>query len=219
MKKLSLTIFLDAFGLTLLGLVLVMSASSTYSAFKFDSLFYLFNWHFIKVIIGILLMVMFAIVPYHHYKKISKYLLLSAVGLLVIALILAPHIKGAGRWLTIGFLTFQPADFARFAIIIHLAALIEKKGNEIKNFKNGFIFLFIWVLIVAILIFIQPNLSNGILVLIISLTILFVGGAKLNHILGSFGVSALFGGIGAMFFLIRVREFYHLFIVSVMAVI
>ena len=214
MKKLSLTIFLDAFGLTLLGLVLVMSASSTYSAFKFDSLFYLFNWHFIKVIIGILFMVMFAIVPYHHYKKISKYLLLSAVGLLVIALILAPHIKGAGRWLTIGFLTFQPADFARFAIIIHLAALIEKKGNEIKNFKNGFIFLFIWVLIVAILIFIQPNLSNGILVLIISLTILFVGGAKLNHILGSFGVSALFGGIGAMFFSHsreRILSFIHSF--------
>ena len=52
MKKLALTIFLDAFVLTLLGLVLVMSASSTYSAFKFDSLFHLFNSHFFKVVVG-----------------------------------------------------------------------------------------------------------------------------------------------------------------------
>jgi cell division protein FtsW len=198
MKKLSLTIFLDAFALTLLGLVLVMSASSTYSAFKFDSLFHLFNSHFFKVIAGIFLMIVFAIIPYEFYKKISKYLLLVAVALLVLTLIIAPNIKGAGRWLNLGFITFQPADFARFAIVIHLATLIERKGKEIENFKNGFIYLFSWVLIVASLIFFQPNLSNGILVLIISLTILFVGGARLKHIISSMGASALLGGIGAM---------------------
>ena len=92
------------------------------------------------------------------------------------------------------------ADFARLALIIHLAALIESKGKEIGDFKNGFIYLFTWVIMVAVLIFIQPNLSNGILVLIISLTILFVGGAKLKHILGSMGVCTFLGGIGAMFF-------------------
>ncbi len=143
-------------------------------------------------------MIVFAIIPYEFYKKISKYLLLVAVALLVLTLIIAPNIKGAGRWLNLGFITFQPADFARFAIVIHLATLIERKGKEIENFKNGFIYLFSWVLIVASLIFFQPNLSNGILVLIISLTILFVGGARLKHIISSMGASALLGGIGAM---------------------
>lgn len=200
MKKLALTIFLDAFVLTLLGLVLVMSASSTYSAFKFDSLFHLFNSHFFKVVAGIFLMILFAMIPYELYKEFSKPALLTAVGLLILTFFIAPDIKGAGRWINLGFITFQPADFARLALIIHLAALIESKGKEIGDFKNGFIYLFIWVIMVAGLIFIQPNLSNGILVLIISLTILFVGGAKLKHILGSMGVCTFLGGVGAMFF-------------------
>ena len=200
MKKLAITIFLVAFVLTLLGLVLVMSASSTYSAFKFDSLFHLFNSHFFKVVAGIIVMIVFALIPYEIYKEFSKSILILAVGLLVLTLIIAPDIKGAGRWINLGFLTFQPADVARLALIIHLAALIESKGKEIEEFKNGFIYLFIWVMIVASLIFVQPNLSNGILVLIISLTLLFVGGAKLKHILSSMGISAFLGGIGAMIF-------------------
>lgn len=214
MKKLALTIFLDAFVLTLLGLVLVMSASSTYSAFKFDSLFHLFNSHFFKVVAGIFLMILFAMVPYELYKEFSKPVLMTAVGLLVLTFIIAPDIKGAGRWINLGFMTFQPADFARLALIIHLAALIESKGKEIQDFKNGFIYLFIWVIMVAALIFIQPNLSNGILVLIISLTILFVGGAKLVHILGSIAVCVFSGGIGAMIFSHsreRILSFIHSF--------
>ncbi len=214
MKKLALTIFLDAFVLTLLGLVLVMSASSTYSAFKFDSLFHLFNSHFFKVITGISLMILFAMIPYEIYKEFSKPVLIGAVVLLVVTYLIAPDIKGAGRWINLGFMTFQPADFARLALVVHLAALIESKGKEIEDFKHGFVYLFIWVIMVAALIFIQPNLSNGILVLIISLTILFVGGAKLKHILGSMGICALFGGAGAMIFSHsreRILTFIHSF--------
>ncbi len=214
MKKLALTIFLDAFVLTLLGLVLVMSASSTYSAFKFDSLFHLFNSHFFKVVTGIFLMIIFSMIPYEIYKEFSKPALFGAVFLLVLTFIIAPDIKGAGRWINLGVMTFQPADFARLALIVHLAALIESKGKEIEDFKNGFVYLFIWVIIISSLIFVQPNLSNGILVLIISLTILFVGGAKLNHILGSMGVCAFLGGIGAMIFSHsreRILTFIHSF--------
>ncbi len=200
MKKLALTIFLDAFVLTLLGLVLVMSASSTYSAFKFDSLFHLFNSHFFKVVVGIFLMVGFAMIPYEIYKEFSKPVLLSAVGLLILTMIIAPDIKGAGRWINLGFMTFQPSDFARLALIVHLAALLESKGKEIEDFKKGFVYLFIWVVLVAGLIFIQPNLSNAILVLVISITILFVGGAKIQHIVGSMGACAFIGGIGTMLF-------------------
>jgi cell division protein FtsW len=111
-------------------------------------------------------------------------------------------------------MTFQPADFARLALIVHLAALIESKGKEIEDFQNGFVYLFIWVIMVSSLIFLQPNLSNGILVLIISLTILFVGGAKLKHILGSMGVCAFLGGVGAMIFSHsreRILTFIHSF--------
>jgi cell division protein FtsW len=200
MKKLGLTIFLDSFALMLLGLIIVMSASSTYSAIRFDSLFHLFNSHLFKVMFGILVMVIFCAVPYELYKEFSKPAILLVSGLLILTLFIAPNIKGAGRWINLGFLSFQPADIAKLVLIIHLAALIEDKGELIKNYKEGFLYLMIWVLLVSGLILIQPNVSNGILLVFISFVMLYIGGAKLTHLLGTAFVCLITVGAVAMIF-------------------
>ncbi len=200
MKKLALIIFFDAFILMLLGLIIVMSASSTYSEFRFDSLFHLFNSHFFKVIFGIIFMILFSFVPYEIYKEFSKPAMFGVVFLLVLTLFIAPDINGAGRWIHLGFLSFQPADLAKLILIIHLAVLIEDKNEMLGKFKEGFFYLFFWVIIVAGLVIIQPNVSNGILLVVLSLALLFVGGAKLKHILGSALACLIAGAIIAMMF-------------------
>jgi cell division protein FtsW len=183
MKKLAITVFFATFCLILIGLIIIMSASNTYSAAKFDSSFYLFNSHLIRVLIGLLFMATFSFIPYEWYKKISKPAILSIAFVLFITLLIAPQVKGAGRWLNLGFTTIQPADIAKLILIIHLAYLLEKKREDILDFKNGFRFLFIWVMIIAGLIFIQPNVSTAALIVIISVIMLYVGGARLKHIL------------------------------------
>lgn len=167
-----------------------MSASSTYSATKFDSSFHLFTSHLIRVIIGLVLLAAFSFIPYEWYKKLSKPSIIGAAVLLVITLAIAPQVKGSGRWLNFGLFTIQPADIARLVLIIHLAYLIEKKKDDLLDFKNGFMYLFIWVLMIAGLIFIQPNVSSAALIVIISISMLYVGGARLKHILLS-GLSVI----------------------------
>jgi cell division protein FtsW len=200
MKKLAVIIFFDAFVLILLGLIIVMSASSTYSEFKFDSLFHLFNSHFVKVLIGIAAMTAFSFVPYELYKQVSKPAIFIITAVLVVTLFIAPDIKGAGRWISLGFFTFQPADVAKLLLMIHLAALIEDKNEALKNFKEGYLYLFFWVIIISGLVLIQPNVSNGILLLFVSLIILYVGGASLKHIFASALFCLLAGGLAAMLF-------------------
>lgn len=185
MKKLAITVFFAAFSLILIGLIIVMSASSTYSSVKFDSSFYLFNSHLFRVVFGLVLMAAFSFIPYEWYKKISKPAIIIMAFLLIITLLIAPQVKGAGRWLNLGFITIQPADIARLLLIVHLAYLLEKKRDYILDFKNGFMFLFIWVIIISGLIFIQPNVSTAVLLVVISLTMLFVGGARFKHIIFS----------------------------------
>ena len=182
MKKLAITVFFATFSLILIGLIVVMSASSTYSSAKFDSTFHLFNSHLFRVVLGLILMATFSFIPYEWYKKISKPAIMGIAFVLIITLFIAPQVKGAGRWLNLGFITIQPADIAKLLLIIHLAFLLEKKSEDILDFKNGFMFLFIWVMIIAGLIFIQPNVSTAILIVVISLTMLYVGGARLKHI-------------------------------------
>ncbi len=196
MKKLGVIIFFDVFALLLLGTIIVMSASSTYSEFKFDSLFRLSNSHLGKVVIGLLSMVFFSFVPYDYYKKISKPAVIGVVAMLVLTLIIAPSIKGAGRWINLGVTSFQPADVARLILIIHLAYLIEEKNDLLKDFKNGFRYLLIWVVIISGLILVQPNISNGVLLLVTCLVMMYVGGAKFTHVLYT-SVACIFAGLGA----------------------
>jgi cell division protein FtsW (lipid II flippase) len=97
MKKLAITIFFDAFALMLLGLVIVMSASSTYSVLRFDSVFHLFSSHLFKVGAGFAFMIFFSFIPYEVYKIISKPAIVSITIILIITLFVAPNIKGASR--------------------------------------------------------------------------------------------------------------------------
>ena len=167
MKKLGLTIFFDVFALMLLGLTMVMSASSTYSVFKFDNVFYLFNSHLFKVFLGIGAIILFAFIPYEYYRRLSKPVIIITTILLIVTLFFAPDIKGAGRWLNLGIFSIQPADIAKLVLIIHLAVLLEAKANLIDNFKNGFMYFFIWILLISGLIMFQPNISNGIMLIFI----------------------------------------------------
>ena len=200
MKKLGLTIFFDSFALMLLGLIIVMSASSTYSVFKFDNVFYLFNSHLFKVFLGIGAIVLFAFIPYDLYRSLSKPMIILTTILLIVTLLIAPDIKGAGRWLNLGLFTLQPADIAKFVLIIHLSVLLEDKTNVMENYRHGFLYLFIWIMIISGLIMLQPSISNGIILILITLTLIYTGGAKFKHILASMLLSGLAIGTIAMIF-------------------
>jgi cell division protein FtsW len=200
MKKLGLIIFFDSFVLMLLGLIIVMSASSTYSVFKFDSVFYLFNSHLFKVILGIVAISVFAFIPYELYKSLSKQAIIATTILLIVTLFIAPDIKGAGRWLNLGLISIQPADIAKLILIIHLAFLLEDKVNVIDNYRHGFLYFFVWIMIISGLIMLQPNISSGIMLIVITLVMVYAGGAKLRHILVSMLISGFVIGIAAMIF-------------------
>lgn len=200
MKKLAATIFFTSFMLMLLGLIIVMSASSTYSDVKFESVYYLFNSHLGKVVAGFIFLLVFCFIPYEIYKDYSKPAIFIITFILILTLFMGSSYKGAGRWFSLGFFSFQPADAAKLILIIHLATLIESKRHLIMDFKNGFMYLFLWVIIICGLILIQPNVSNAILLAFISIVLLFVGGARIKHIAATSFACFLAGGIGAMIF-------------------
>lgn len=200
MKKLAFAIFFDTLILICIGLVIVLTASSTISAIKFSDSLHLFNSHLIRVLIAFVVLIVFSFIPYEIYKSISKPLLLISVVLLVFTWLFAPEIKGAGRWLSVGGITFQPADIAKLVLIIHLAAMLERKSDYLDDFNNAFMPMFIWVMITSGLILIQPNISNGLLIITIALTIMFVGGVKFKHIFLSSLAMVLSGGAIAMIF-------------------
>jgi cell division protein FtsW len=183
-----------------LGIVLVFTASGTYSLMKFNNIYYLFKQHLWKVFFAALLMVFCSYFPYDLYRKYSKPMIFIWIAVLVLTFFLAPKVKGAARWIPIGSFQFQPSEVAKVILIIHLSMMIEKMGEGIKDFKNGLIFPLMWIFAIAFLVLIQPNVSTAMIIVFTSFTILFVAGAKFRHLAGIFAVSLVVVAIAVLFF-------------------
>ncbi|HZW40099.1 MAG TPA: FtsW/RodA/SpoVE family cell cycle protein, partial [Ignavibacteriaceae bacterium] len=138
----------------------------------------------------------FSFIPYSFYKVYLKVILIGVVLILIYTLIFAPSFKGAGRWLNILGFSLQPADLAKVVLILYLASYIERKGEQLKDLKYGYLPAIAWILSIAALILLQPNVSNGLLLVLTSLAILFFGGAKLKHLFVS-AMGLAIAGLGA----------------------
>jgi cell division protein FtsW len=180
-----LYIFLSVLALMMFSVGVVYSASVSISGIRHggDSEF-LFRTHTIRVIMGIGALFLGMFIDYHTYKSVSKYLLLIALAMLAYTLIGGAVVKGAQRWIAFGPIRFQPSEFAKFALVIHLSVLLEAKQRYVHDFRNGFLPLMIWIFSVVGLVFLQPNFSTGSIILGISFMVLFVGRVQIRHIAG-----------------------------------
>ncbi len=169
--------------LILLGVIMVFTASGTYSMMKFNNIYFLFKSHLWKVIAAVGCMIIFSRIRYENYRKYSKLALFITIAILILTFVFAPKVKGAQRWIDLGFFQFQPSEMAKVVLIVHLAYMLEKFGDKIKDFKAGFIYPLFWIGVVAGLVLIQPNVSTGIIIVATSFTLMFVAGARWKHIL------------------------------------
>ncbi len=182
----------------LFSLAVVYTASSTISELKTGSADTYFFSHLIKILAGIVVMIVVSAIDYNKYKKFTKPLLITAVILLVIVLVGGSSAKGASRWISIGGITIQPSEFAKFALIFHFAAMLEKKQDKIKEFESGFFPFIIWLLIISVLIALQPNFSTMIVIFMISFSMMFIGNVNLLYLIYTGIIGAVLAGIYAV---------------------
>ena len=168
--------------LMVIGIGVVYSASSTISQERFGQSEAFLQRHIIKVVVSLVALFFVMKIDYHRYAKASKLALIIAVGLLATTLVLGGEIKGAARWLRLGGFGFQPSEFAKFALIFHLCVLISEKKERVQDLKAGFIPMFIWIGLVTGFVLLQPNFSTGVMLFLLSILLLFIGGAKIKHI-------------------------------------
>lgn len=171
--------------LMLLSIAIVYSASASWAWVKFGSISYLMGAHAIKIFVGIVALFIGINIDYRVYRKITKPAILLAIGMLLLTLVLGNATKGATRWLNVAGFSLQPSEFAKFALVFHLSALIARKGENIRDLKEGYIPLVLWIGSVSGLVFLQPNFSTGFMILGVSMVILFVSRARFKHLFAS----------------------------------
>jgi cell division protein FtsW len=177
-----LTILVSVMILMVIGLGVVYSASSTWAWEKYRESGKLLENHVWKVLIGLALVFIFMHIDYRHYRKITKPLVLLSALALVVTLIFGGELKGAVRAFSVGGFSLQPSEFAKYALILHLAFLLSSKGEDLRTFKTGFLPLLVWIGIIVSLVLLQPNFSNGAMIAALGLLMISTGRVRWSHL-------------------------------------
>ena len=188
------------------GLAVLFSASSVESLqlTNKDSAFYYFFRQFLKVVPAALLFLLMSHFNYKNFQKLKLPWILIGISFL---LLLYTKFQGCGgdacRWISIGPISFQTSDFARFSIIIFLADYIDRHYKNMDQFFTGIVFPVLVVLPIALLIMIQPDNSTTIILMGIVFSMLFIGGAKLIQ----FFTTILLGASSMLIFIINQKSY------------
>ncbi|MFP4475398.1 MAG: putative lipid II flippase FtsW [Desulfatibacillaceae bacterium] len=171
------------------GLVMVYSASSAIALRRFGEEAFYVRRQIMFALFGGFLLIVLKNVPYTVYRTLAYPLLVLAFAMLVALMIpgLGTRVGGATRWFRLGPMSFQPAEFARFAVVVYLAYSMSKKGEAMADFAVGVLPHLLFTGILAGLMLMQPDFGSGVLLALITGFMLFLGGARLRHL----GVTAL----------------------------
>jgi len=196
-NKIDKTFFATVITLILVGFLFFFSASlgslAKETGAKFSSI--IFNQIFLGLILGTLGMLVASKINYLYYKKYAFYIFLASIFLSVLVFVpsLGFEHGGAKRWLSLGPISFQPAEFLKLGFVIYFAAWLSFVRTKVKTLKFGVLPIFLFLGLVGIILFNEPDTGTFLVIFITAMSMFFVAKAKWKHIF-SLGFLALAGG-------------------------
>jgi cell division protein FtsW len=139
----------------------------------------------------------FSVLNYRTLARASKVVLLVSIVLLAAVQVYGVMLGGATRWLEIGGFSFQPSDFAKVALILHLAVLLARKQAYIHELERGFMPLLVWSVPTLALIGMEDLSTAAVLATAVGV-MCFVGRVRGLHLTGVLAI----GLIAAFLFLL-----------------
>ena len=200
--------------LVAIGILMVYSSSHLLSSRLYDGYSYRYlQIHIIACSIGLIGMLVVSYLPYRIYTLYANFfLILGFVGLLLVFVpFLGTGVQGAeggrfNRWIRIGNfpVNIQPVEFAKIALVIHVANFVSRNPQRVKSFLNG-VLPNVLILAAAFgLVASQPDFGSAFLLALTVCIVLFIGGIRITHAL------ALAGAGGGLLGLLIIRDPYRL---------
>ena len=189
------------------GVIMLYSTTSYQAQMQGQTTTQYLKSHLLGIGIGLTAMIMISKIDYHFWERFAW--IGYVVALVLILLVLSPlgkNSNGATRWLRIGSLTFQPAEFAKIAIILLMAHLIKISIKSINKIWTMVKLVGITFPVVAMIKIITNNLSSAIIILGIAVVMIFIATPR-------YDIFVLGGGVGVgvlAIFLLNVEKIMNI---------
>jgi cell division protein FtsW len=168
------------------GLIMVYSSSAIIAETRYN----VPSYHFMRkqaINVGLSLIILFIAIsiPFKKWQELSSFILLFSILLLGLVYFpgLGKKVGGALRWIKLLNLRFQPAEFAKLAIIIYLANFLTQKPQKIENTKEILFSLLIILGFPFLFIIKQPDLGTAVIIVLLTFYMIYSAGAKIRHLL------------------------------------
>ncbi len=119
-------------------------------------------------------------VPLAVWEKVAPWLFIAS--LVMLALVLLPFVgksvNGARRWISLGFMNFQPSELAKFAVLLYAADYMVRKMDVKERFFRAVLPMAAAVAIVGVLLLAEPDMGAFMVISVIAMGILFLGGVN-----------------------------------------
>ncbi|WP_439958386.1 cell division protein FtsW [Rahnella sikkimica] len=178
------------FGLAIIGFVMVTSASMPIGQRLADDPFLFAKRDAIYLALAFGLSLVTLRVPMAVWQKYSNVLLLLSVVMLLVVLVVGSSVNGASRWISLGPLRIQPAEFSKLSLFCYLASYLVRKVDEVRSNFWGFCKPMGVMVVLAVLLLAQPDLGTVVVLFITTLAMLFLAGAKMWQFLAIIGSGA-----------------------------
>lgn len=168
------------------GIVMLFSASYYYAELtQGDGLHYVKSQS-VYLIFGLVMMIIVSHIPYTVFSKkwIGMGLYILLIGLLIAVKLFGVTLQGAKRWLSLGFITIQPSELSKLILTICISSYATVHAKQMYKFSKGLFPLLVIVGIPAILIFMQPNLSMLLILLINFFIMAYISGCDRKWLIG-----------------------------------
>lgn len=177
-------------GLVLFGTIMVYSASAVLAQKQHDGnqFYYLFRqggW----VVIGLIAMLFGLSFDYRRYNHRNLILVALAVtAILLCAVFLFPKVNGSHRWIRFGFLSLQPSELSKLALIAYLGHFFEKQARDMESFKQTFLPAALVSGAFIVLVGGESDFGTALMLSVIFIAMAYQAGIRLLHL---FGIGAL----------------------------
>lgn len=198
------------------GLVMVYSASIAMpdnpKFAKLTSTYFVVRHALFLVLAALIAFAAFQI-PLTTWEAIAPWLFV--ISLLLLIAVLIPHVgkvvNGARRWIPLGFISFQPSEFVKFAMLLYVSDYMVRKMDIKEKFFVAVMPIGVAVLVVGLLLLAEPDMGAFMVIAVIAMGILFLGGvnARMFFLIAALIVMA-FGAMIALSDWRRERIFAYL---------
>jgi len=171
--------------ISLLGLVMVTSASvSTASQETGQAFFYLERQLLLTLIGGGCAALLFCI-PTQLLEKIAVPLLIAALAMLALVFIpgLGHTVNGSRRWLQLGGINFQASELARVLVLIYVASYAVRREEELRTTFAGLVKPLGLLVMVGALLLAEPDFGAATVLFATGFGMLFLAGARVRYVL------------------------------------